>query len=210
VWDIARFQEEDKIEGVANWPKAPRLLEDSYTVVDAVVVGSLLISLLNHADRVHSASLAQLVNVIAPIMTEPGGDSWKQTTFFPFAVTSRLAGSTALRFTLVSDTYETSTYGTVKLVDAAVTTDDAGTSVFLVNRSTTSPTTVSIDVSALGGLGSLSIVEAVGIWDDDIHARNTLDDQERVGLRTLDAATLVDGTLTVTLPPVSWAALRLA
>jgi alpha-N-arabinofuranosidase len=207
VWDIARFQEEDKIEGVANWPKAPRLLEDSYTVVDAVVVGSLLISLLNHADRVHSASLAQLVNVIAPIMTEPGAGAWKQTTFFPFAVTSRLAGTTALKFTLVSDTYETDTYGTVKLVDAAVTTDDGGASVFLVNRSTTSSSTVTID---LGGLGDVSIEEAVAIFDDDIHARNTLDDQDRVGLRELDGATIVDGTLTVELPPVSWAALRLA
>jgi alpha-N-arabinofuranosidase len=207
VWDIARFQEEDKIEGVANWPKAPRLLEDSYTVADAVVVGSLLISLLNHADRVHSASLAQLVNVIAPIMTEPGAGTWKQTTFFPFAVTSRLAGSTALKFNLVSDTYETSTYGTVKLVDAAVTTDDGGTSVFLVNRSTSSPTTVTIDLSAFG---DVSVVEAVGVWDDDIHARNTVDDQNRVALRDLDGATLVDGTLTVELPPVSWAALRLA
>jgi alpha-N-arabinofuranosidase len=207
VWDIARFQEEDKIEGVANWPKAPRLLEDSYTVVDAVVVGSLLISLLNHADRVHSASLAQLVNVIAPIMTEPGAGAWKQTTFFPFAVTSRLAGDTALRFNLVSDTYETSTYGTVKLVDAAVTTDDGGASVFLVNRSTTESTTVTIDLAALG---SPSIVESVAIFDDDIHARNTLDDQDRVGLRPLDGATIVDGTLTVELPPVSWAALRLA
>jgi alpha-N-arabinofuranosidase len=207
VWDIARFQEEDKIEGVANWPKAPRLLEDSYTVVDAVVVGSLLISLLNHADRVHSASLAQLVNVIAPIMTEPGAGAWKQTTFFPFAVTSRLAGSTALRFTLVSDTYETSTYGTVKLVDAAVTTDDGGASVFLVNRSVSEAATITID---LGALGDVSVVEAVGVWDDDIHARNTLDDQDRFGLRELNGATIVDGTLTVELPPVSWAALRLA
>jgi alpha-N-arabinofuranosidase len=205
VWDIARFEEEDKIEGIANWPKAPRLLEDSYTLVDAVVVGSLLISLLNHADRVHSASLAQLVNVIAPIMTEPGGGAWKQTTFFPFAVTSRLAGSSALKVNLVSDTYETSTYGTVKLVDAAVTTDDKGASVFLVNRSTTESSTVTIN---LGDLGDVSVVEAVGIYDDDIHARNTLDDQNRVSLRTIETPSVADGTITIELPPVSWVALR--
>src|SRR5690625_6124591 len=51
-----------------DWPEAPALLEDKYTVADAVVVGNLLISLLRHTDRVHAASLAQLVNVIAPIM----------------------------------------------------------------------------------------------------------------------------------------------
>ena len=58
-----------------DWPVAPVLLEDRYNVADAVVVGNLLISLLRHSDRVAAAALAQLVNVIAPIMTEPGGRS---------------------------------------------------------------------------------------------------------------------------------------
>ena len=88
-----------------DWPVAPRLLEDSYSVVDAVVFGNLLISLIRHADRVTSASLAQLVNVIAPIMTEPGGPRWRQTTFFPFAVTSELARGVALELKLDCPTY---------------------------------------------------------------------------------------------------------
>ncbi|MGC8107758.1 alpha-L-arabinofuranosidase C-terminal domain-containing protein, partial [Salmonella enterica] len=75
----------DQLSGIDNWPVAPRLLEDVYSAVDAVVFGSLMISLLAHADRVASASLAQLVNVIAPIMTEPGGPAWRQTTFYPFS-----------------------------------------------------------------------------------------------------------------------------
>ena len=70
---------------------APRLLEDIYTAADAVVFGDLMITLLKNADRVRAASLAQLVNVIAPIMTEPGGPAWRQTTFHPFSVTARLA-----------------------------------------------------------------------------------------------------------------------
>ena len=84
VWYQGRY-EGVKAEGIDNWPVAPRILEDEYNVTDAVVVGGLLISLLKHADRVTSASLAQLVNVIAPIMTEPGGPAWRQTTFSPFA-----------------------------------------------------------------------------------------------------------------------------
>ena len=75
----------------------PRQLEDVYSVADAVVLGNLLITLLKNHDRVTSASLAQLVNVIAPIMTEPGGAAWRQTTFFPFSVTSRLARGEVLR-----------------------------------------------------------------------------------------------------------------
>ncbi|MBN9174620.1 MAG: alpha-L-arabinofuranosidase, partial [Microbacterium sp.] len=91
VWYQSRYHDVEKITDIETWPVAPRLLEDSYSVLDGVVVGSLLISLLRHADRVTSASLAQLVNVIAPIMTEPGGPAWRQTTFFPFSVTSALA-----------------------------------------------------------------------------------------------------------------------
>ncbi|MDQ1171873.1 alpha-N-arabinofuranosidase [Microbacterium testaceum] len=76
VWYIDRV-EAVKPTAIDDWPIAPRLLEDVYSAVDAVVFGSLLILLLTHADRVASASLAQLVNVIAPIMTEPGGPAWR-------------------------------------------------------------------------------------------------------------------------------------
>ena len=59
--------------------------EDAYTVLDAVVVGSLLVTLLRHADRVAAASMAQLVNSIGAIRTEPGGPAWRQSVFHPFA-----------------------------------------------------------------------------------------------------------------------------
>jgi alpha-L-arabinofuranosidase len=72
VWSIAKFQAQGRLR---DWPVAPRVIEDEYTVADAVVVGSLLISLLRHSDRVTAACLAQLVNVIAPIRSEPGGAS---------------------------------------------------------------------------------------------------------------------------------------
>jgi len=56
-----------------GWPVAPPILEEIYDMQDALAFGGACISLLNHADRVRAASLAQLVNVIAPIMTETGG-----------------------------------------------------------------------------------------------------------------------------------------
>lgn len=206
VWYLSRYQNVDRIEGIDNWPKAPRLLEDVYSVADGVVVGSLLISLLNHADRVTSASLAQLVNVIAPIMTEPGGDAWRQTTFFPFSVTSRLATGTALEVKLDSDRYETKEHGTVNVVDAAATTDGGRTSVFLVNRSLTEATTVTIDVRALGALTS---VTAQTLADDDMNAANTLADQNRVALTPNESIVVGDGTVEITLRPVSWTAVSI-
>ncbi len=98
VWYLSRFQHDGPEPG---WPVAPRLIEDRYSVTDAVVVGNLLIALLRHADRVAVACLAQLVNVIAPMMTEPGGPAWRQTTFHPFAATRAMpvATSCAYRWT---------------------------------------------------------------------------------------------------------------
>jgi alpha-L-arabinofuranosidase len=209
VWYVSRYHNVDRITDIETWPIAPRLLEDSYSVIDAVVVGNLLISLLKHADRVTAASLAQLVNVIAPIMTEPGGATWRQTTFFPFAVTSRLAKGVALEVKLDSDSYDTKVYGEVATVDAVATHDpeSGSTAIFLVNRSQDAPTTVTIDVSHLG---DVSIAETHTLADDDIYAQNTLADQNRVGLKPNETAKITDGKLTIELPAVSWTAIALS
>jgi alpha-N-arabinofuranosidase len=208
-WNIWYLDEHQASEEVNDeWRVAPRQLEDVYSVADAVVLGNLLMTLLQNHDRVTSASLAQLVNVIAPIMTEPGGASWRQTTFFPFSVTSRLARGEVVRSGVIAGTYDTTVYGAAPLIDSVVTADaETGTSaVFLVNRSQTESIEVSIDVS---GLGATQITEAVTLHDEDPYAKNTLADQNRVGLKDLTGSVLVDGTLTVTLPPVSWSAIAL-
>src|SRR5262249_41197547 len=154
-----------QITGIDNWPVAPRLLETVYSVADAVVVGGLLTSLLRHADRVRAASLAQLVNDIAPIMTEPGGPAWRQTTFFPFALTSRLARGASLRVRLDGDRLQTAVYGAVPVVEAAATFDEATgrAALFLVNRSTTDSVQVAVDIRALGE--RVSILEAYQLAD---------------------------------------------
>jgi alpha-N-arabinofuranosidase len=209
VWDIERFEQVDKISGIANWPIAPRLLEDRYSVADAVVVGGLLISLLKHADRVTSASLAQLVNVIAPIMTEPGGPAWRQTTFHPFATTSRLATGSSLDVRLEAPEYETAAYGSVPVIDAVATHDaQAGrTAVFLVNRSQDAEVAVTADIAALG---PVAVLDAHTLADDDVTAMNTREHPERVALADNPTAGLSGGaTMTVTLPPVSWTAVVL-
>ncbi|MGB3373601.1 MAG: alpha-N-arabinofuranosidase [Microbacterium sp.] len=205
IWYLDEHQASDEVND--EWRYAPRQLEDVYSVADAVVLGNLLITLLKNHDRVASASLAQLVNVIAPIMTEPGGDAWRQTTFFPFSVTSRLAKGEIIKPRIDVGTYDTAVHGAAPLVDSVVTTDGEGSAVFLVNRSRTEAISVSIEVDELG---VSSIDEAVTLWDDDVYAKNTLAEQNRVGLKGLEGAILENGILTVTLPPVSWSALALS
>jgi alpha-N-arabinofuranosidase len=208
VWYLDRFQNVEKIEGLDHWPISPRLLEDSYSVADAVVVGNLLISLLKHADRVTSASLAQLVNVIAPIMTEPGGPAWRQATFFPFALTSRLAAGEVLATRLEAPLYDTEAYGRVPLIDAVATHDraTATSAVFLVNRSQDEEVVLTVDLSAFD---ATILMDVQTLSDSDVRAKNTLEDRERVGLSRNKTAEVRDGSVVVTLPPVSWTALSL-
>src|SRR5690606_33436638 len=182
-----------------DWPVAPRLLEDRYNVADAVVVGSLLISLLRHTDRVHSASLAQLVNVIAPIMTEPGGRSWKQTIFHPFSLTSRLANGDVLRLAVESPLVQTARFGEVPALDAVATFDDSTGDlvVFAVNRSTAEDLQLELD---LRGFPGLRLVEALTLSNPDHTWSATADDDSSVAPRVNASARLADERAHVSLP----------
>ncbi|MDH2427326.1 alpha-N-arabinofuranosidase [Sphaerisporangium sp. TRM90804] len=206
VWYLSRFQ---NAEPPRDWPVAPRLLEDHYNLADAVTLGGLLISLLRHSDRVTSACLAQLVNVIAPIVAEPGGGAWRQTTFHPFAQASRHAAGDVLRVQLDSPSHETARYGTVTALDAVATHDaeQGATTLFAVNRSVDRPLRLT---AGLRALGPVRLAEATTLSGPDPYARNTADAQDTVAPRPNADARLDGAALEVTLPPVSWNVIRLA
>jgi len=190
----------------AGWERAPRLLEDVYSVADAVVVGGLLISLLRHADRVTAACQAQLVNVIGPIMSEPGGPAWRQATFHPFAVTSRWARGEVLRVEPVAPLLPTAKYGEVPVLDAVATSDGDEVAVFAVNRHAAEPVVLEVDLRAWPGA---RLAGTVAITDPDVYATNSRDEPDRVVPRPLAEASVEGGRLRAVLPAVCWAALRL-
>jgi alpha-L-arabinofuranosidase len=203
IWYASRTLDERR-----PWAEAPRLLEDIYSVTDAVVFGSLLITLLRHADRVTIACLAQLVNVIAPIMTEPGGAAWRQTTFYPFAQASAHGRGHVLQVNVDSPTYQTAKFGSVPLLHATAVLDEisGGVTIFAVNRHQTESLRLQVD---LRGPLPTEVVEHSALFDDDPDAVNTLAEPERVGLTKVDGTTLRQGQLVATLPPLSWNMIRL-
>jgi alpha-L-arabinofuranosidase len=191
-----------------DWPVAPVLLEDTYSAMDAVVFGNLLISLLRHSDRVASASLAQLVNVIAPIMTEPGGRAWKQSTFHPFSLTSRHAVGEVLQVNVEAPSFENTRFGSSTSADAVATWDEESgdLSVFVVNRDPSSALDLGID---LGGFGGLELVEALTLHHEDPYAANSADAPDTVAPQENTSIALEGGRLTGELPAISWSVLRL-
>ena len=208
-WNVW-YQSRPNPHQVEDWQEAPRILEDVYSVTDAVVFGSLLIALLRHADRVTVACLAQLVNVIAPIMTEPGGPAWRQTTFYPFAQASRYGRGRVLQVNVDSPVHETRAFGEVALLHATAVIDDAtgAVTVFAVNRSQTESLPLEI---GLRGLSVGRVVEHSVLADDDPDAVNSLQDPDRVTPHPVDGTVIgADGTLRATLKPLSWNVIRLA
>jgi alpha-N-arabinofuranosidase len=205
VWYQSRFAGETNLE-IAE---TPRLIEDVYSVTDAVVVGNLLISLLRHADRVRIGCLAQLVNVIAPIMTEPGGPAWRQASFHPFALTSKFGRGTVLRVEPQVAVYDTAEQGEVPLLDAVAVWDEesGGVVLFAVNRDLTQPLTLDVDLRALP---KLTAAEHTCIADDDPDAINDMTNPERVVPKRLDDPKLDGGRLEAALPPLSWSMIRLS
>ncbi|QFY12491.1 alpha-L-arabinofuranosidase [Nonomuraea phyllanthi] len=196
VWSQSLFGGESGLD----WAHAPRIIEEEYDVAAAAVVGSLLITLLNHADRVGLACQAQLANVIAPIRTEPGGPAWRQTIFHPFALTAANARGRVLRAQVTAPSMPTEKYGEVPVLAAAATLDEGELSVFAVNRGET-PLPLAVDLRGLPRAGTISHVT---VADADPAARNTEREPRRVEPRAVQGATIDGDRLNAVLPPLSF------
>ncbi len=206
VWFRSTFPD----PAIEAWKVGPALIEDTYTFEDALVVGSLLITLLKNADRVKIACLAQLVNVIAPIMTENGGPAWRQTIFYPFLHASKYGRGTVLDVRSESPLYPTKQFGEVPYLDAVAVASQrtGGVSLFAVNRSQDERLELE---GRLGGFQGLKVVEHLEMTHRNVKAVNSASKPNEVMPVTASGKARVDGDrLTATLEPLSWNVIRLA
>lgn len=194
---------------VPHWQEAPPLLEDVYNMEDALVVGLMLIVLINNADRVKMACLAQLVNVIAPVMTETGGACWRQTIFYPFKHASAFGRGTALRVNVECPCYDTKETSAVPHISSAavVSEDKRSLSIFVVNRGLEEECTFSCD---LRSFGDVAVMEHIVLADDDLEAANTKAAPDRVRSVKVKASAVRKGLLESRLPKASWNVIRLS
>lgn len=204
-WNVWYLHEEpSKPPSGTDWPVGPHLLEDRYSVADAVVVGGLLISLLKHASRVKAASLAQLVNVIAPIMTEPDGPAWRQTTFHPFAQAARFARGSVVQTEVVASGLARDDLADIQAVDAVSAYDGRYLTLFAVNRSAEADVRINIDLRAAG---EYSVVGATCLTDRDLRRTLGPADSSSFGPQPLSVEQDESG-VSSTLPRGSWAVWR--
>ena len=206
VWYHSLAQDEE-IKKRDRWGRALPLLEDIYNFEDALLIGTLLITFLRHADRVKIACMAQLVNVIAPIMTCAGGGVWAQTIYWPLYYVSKYGRGTALRPIVKSPSYDCADYEQVPYVDAtAVQAEDGSLTIFAINRSLEEDMELSAD---LRGFGSFEIVEHVMLHHEDVKAVNTELHPDNVHPTRGASGSVADGRLSVALKKQSFNVIRL-
>ena len=199
VWHHGEHVEQEAERDTRGFERAPALAEDTHDLLDALVVGCLLITLLRHADRVSIACQAQLVNVIASIRTIDGGPAWLQASAYPFADVARWGHGTALRLDAESSPPDAIEAAAVhEPVSGALT-------LFAVNR-TAEPLAFEVE---LRGFGRLAIDVQTVLTDPDLHASNRADEPLRLVPRPADGASIDAGRVSVPLAARSWNVVRL-
>ena len=203
VWYHSNEQDK-KLE---KWVEKPHQLEDIYNMEDALLVGSMLITLLRHCDRVKMACMAQLVNVIAPIMTSDTG-AWRQTIFYPYMHASSFGNGTVLNTLVKSPVYD-SKYGEAPYLDCVIVNNEEKGElvVFAVNKDLTEDMEVTCD---LRQFADYTVKEHLVLHDEDLKAVNTEENPDRIRPEANGNARLEEGRLTAVLKHKSWNVIRLA
>ncbi|MDD3212797.1 MAG: alpha-N-arabinofuranosidase [Eubacteriales bacterium] len=190
-----------KITSAGKWEIAPPILQEKYSLLDALTVGGLAITLLKNADCVKIACLAQLVNVIAPITTDPNGGILRQSIYYPFRTVSQLGHGTVMDVRVDAPEYECQ-FGKLPVVEAvAVLNEEKGElNVFALNCDPDEDVTLSL---AIDGESGYRVERHQALYGDNLSAINTFEQPDNVTMRELPAGE------TVTLPKMSWSAITL-
>ena len=207
-WNVWFHSKDEEIDITTNhpWQTAPHLLEDHYNFEDALMVGLMMITLLRHADRVKIACLAQLVNVIAPVMTEEDGPAWRQTIYYPFLHASKYGRGTVLELLTDSGVHSTKEHGEVSdIVSVAVFNEEKEeVTIFAVNRNLEEDVALTVDVRSFEGYEA---EEQIILACDDLKAENNAAGEKVFPIQKA-CGKIEEGYLTTVLGKASWNVIR--
>ncbi len=183
-----------------DWAEAPELIEDRYSLLDALTFAGMGMSLINHSDRVRIACLAQIVNVIAPILTERGGRVLRQATFWPFKYLSLYGRGTALNPVVRTPMAETK-HGDAEIVYSTAVLDEDGTLTLFCLNIGEEEMPVALD---LRSFGKLKMKAHWILCGDDLDAVIPFDAPDRVTVRPAACEAEAADAFSLRLPKLSW------
>jgi alpha-N-arabinofuranosidase len=199
VWYRARTSKE--LDGGSQF--APPLLEEVYNLEDALVVAGFLNSFIRHAHVLKIANLAQIVNVIAPLMTR-GDQLLIQSIFYPLEMYSRRREGLSLLPVVLGPVYEAQANGRTCYIDASSILDQNKLNVFLTNRNINEPAIVHINVE---NQDFSALDDAELLTGPDAKAVNSFECPDLLQSQPFAEVRISHGKATVELPPLSVAAM---
>lgn len=190
-----------------DWISAPPILEDIYSLLDALVFGGMLCALLNNSDRVKIACLAQLVNVIAPIYTEKEGKAIKQATYYPFQQVSLYGRGDVLKTLIKCHDFETKLYGDIPVLQSSATFDPqtGKLSIFMLNCDQQNDAEMDLD---LRSFGEIDFIEHLVMNGEDLDAKNSFQIPDAVMPKQMKSPLKEDKYYKTLLPKLSWNVIR--
>lgn len=203
-WNVWYHSNDAEFE---KWSTAPALLEDIYNFEDALMVGSMLITLLRHCDRIKVACIAQLVNVIAPIMTKTGGGVFEQTIFYPFMHLSNYGKGVALLPLIDCPKYDCKEFTDVPYLESIATYDEENEEmvIFCVNKSLDENALLSVNMLDFEGYKPVEFISMDGYNKKD---ENSLE-EIKVKPHENELPVIDDSVMKVDMKPLSWNVIRL-
>ena len=188
-----------------KWTVARPIDEEQYDTADALLVGLMLNTLIRNTDTVKIACLAQLVNALAAIMTEPGGKAWAQTIYYPFLYASIYGRGISLKTYTDAPTYSCKINNSVPYLDcSAVLQKDGSIAIFAINRSPDEPVEYQIELNKPANARITKWFSLCNHAPNDI---NTSTDSHVKPQNFTDK--LKENSLSVTLSPFSWNLLQI-
>jgi alpha-N-arabinofuranosidase len=179
--------------------QAPHLVEEVYNLEDALVVAGFLNCFIRHADVVKIANLAQIVNVIAPILTR-GNEMLIQSTFFPFEMFSSRREGISLRPVLLGPMYTGETNGSTTYVDASAILAGDRLQLFAINRSLTEFAPIQVN---LADRSIMALVNAELLTGPDAKVANSYEQPGIIQSCPWAEASINKGQALFELPPLS-------
>ena len=204
-WNVwYRERRGDAVNGKRT--EAPHLLEEIYNFEDALLVGGLINTLIRNCDRVKIACLAQLINVIAPIMTNADG-LFRQTIYYPYSWALQFARGAALNVLVESSSYEVKGMDQVPHLDATATHNaaDGSVALFILNRDLQK----SHDVEVLWeDQAPTRILTTSALTGDDLKAVNSFQSPQKVVPQPFAKPTTANNRTKFELSPHSYTMLQ--
>jgi alpha-N-arabinofuranosidase len=179
------------VPGSTEYDIAKTGLEEKYNFEDALGMGVFLNAFFRHADVVKLANLAQLVNVIAPMFTNPEG-MYLQTIYFPIAEYAKQRGNQSLDVQVDSPQYRPDKGRALGYLDVSATYDPKAKKVFVnvLNRSEKTDITARVENAAGAPKGSVAVWE---LQNADLKATHTFGKDTLVRPATRSASVKASG-----------------